>query len=345
MFDPNFKYTNKIVNNLVEIASSREIILNSYLVPKWEVSLRRDAIIKAAHASTAIEGNPLTLEEVSQLAQGRKVTATRKAQQEVLNYLEVLENLEKYEENGEITGKTILELHKNVSRDTLESPEYEGRYRDLQVYVGNSVTGEVVFMPPPPGEVPEQMNELIEWINSDNSLKLDPVIVAGLFHYEFVRVHPFVDGNGRTSRAMATLILYLRKFDIKRFFTLDDYYDSDRNAYYSALKSVDQNTLDLTEWLEYFTDGVLLSISKVKEKVLQLSLEKHKKESEGQIALTEKQTKIIEHLISNTRITSSEIQNMFKISRQSAHKEIKKLIELKIIEKKGTGKATYYIIK
>lgn len=345
MFDPNFKYTHKIVNNLVEIASSREIILNSYLVPKWEVSLRRDAIIKAAHASTAIEGNPLTLEEVSQLAQGRKVIATRKAQQEVLNYLAVLEKLEKYEDDGGITEKTILELHKSVSRDTLEHPEYEGRYRDLQVYVGNSATGEVVFMPPLFGEVPELMNELIEWINSDDSLKYDPVIVAGLSHYEFVRIHPFVDGNGRTSRAMATLILYLRKFDIKRFFTLDDYYDSDRNAYYSALKSVDQNTLDLTEWLEYFTDGVLLSISKVKEKVLQLSLEKYKKDSEGQIALTEKQTKIIEHLISNGRITSSDIQNMFKISRQSAHKEIKKLVELNIVEIKGTGKATYYIIK
>lgn len=345
MFDPNFKYTHKIVNNLVEIASSREIILNSDLVPKWEVSLRRDAIIKAAHASTAIEGNPLTLEEVSQLAQGRKVTATRKAQQEVLNYLAVLENLEKYEENGGITGKTILELHKSISRDTLEHPEYEGRYRNLQVYVGNSATGELVFMPPPFGEVSELMDELIEWINSDDSLKFDPVIVAGLSHYEFVRIHPFVDGNGRTSRAMATLILYLRKFDIKRFFTLDDYYDSDRNAYYSALKSVDQNTLDLTKWLEYFTDGVLLSISKVKEKVLQLSLEKHKKDSEVQIALSEKQTKIIEHLISNGRITSSDIQNIFKISRQSAHKEIKKLIELKIVDQKGIGKATYYTIK
>ncbi|VVB50537.1 Uncharacterised protein [uncultured archaeon] len=80
MFNPNFKYTHKIVKNLVDIASAREIILNAYLVPKWEITLRRDALIKAAHASTAIEGNPLTLEEVSQLAQGRKITATRKAQ-------------------------------------------------------------------------------------------------------------------------------------------------------------------------------------------------------------------------------------------------------------------------
>ena len=95
MFEPKFKYTHNIVNNLVEIASARELILNSYLVPKWEVSLRREALIRATHASTAIEGNPLTLEEVSDLAQGRKVTATRKAKREVLNYLSVRDNIEK----------------------------------------------------------------------------------------------------------------------------------------------------------------------------------------------------------------------------------------------------------
>ncbi len=345
MFNPNFKYTHKIVNNLVEIASAREAVLNSYLVPKWEISLRRDALIRAAHASTAIEGNPLTLEEVSQLAQGRKVTAARKAKQEVLNYLKVLENIEKYQEQGKITEKIILKLHKDVAKEILDAPEHEGRYRELQVYVGSRITGEVVFMPPTPEEVPDLMNEFTEWINSNESHNLDPVIVAGLSHYEFVRIHPFIDGNGRTARALATLILNLREFDIKKFFALDDYYDSDRTAYYNILKSVDQKTLDLTQWLEYFTDGVLLSISKVKEKVLQLSLEKHKKASRGQIALTERQMKIVERIFSNGRITSGEIQNMFKISRPAAYKEIKKLIELNLIESKGTGKAIYYIIK
>ena len=345
MFNPNFTYTHKIVNNLVEIASARESVLNSYLVPKWEVSLRRDALIRAAHASTAIEGNPLTLEEVSQLARGRKVTAARKAKQEVLNYLNVLENIEKYQEQGKITEKIILKLHKDVTRETLDNPEHEGRYRELQVYVGNRITGNVVFMPPLPEEVPELMREFIEWINSNDSYNLDPVIVAGLSHYEFVRIHPFVDGNGRTARALATLILNQQDFDIKKFFTLDDYYDSDRAAYYNALKSVDRKTLDLTQWLEYFTDGVLLSISKVKEKVLQLSIEKHKKAARGQVALAERQMKIVEHIISNERITSGEIQKMFKISRPAAYKEIKKLIELDLIEQKGTGKAIYYVIR
>ena len=200
-------------------------------------------------------------------------------------------------------------------------------------------------MPPPPEEVPELMSEFIEWLNSSDSSQLNSVLVAGISHYEFVRIHPFIDGNGRTSWALATLILSLREFDIKKFFALDDYYDSERTAYYRALKSVEQKTLDLTDWLEYFTDGVLLSIAKVKEKALHLSLEKHKKESKGQIALTEKQMKIMENIISNGQITSGEIQKMFNISRQAAHKEIIKLIEMNLIEQKGAGKAIHYVIK
>lgn len=345
MFKPHFTYTNKIVNNLAEIASAREVILNSYLVPKWEVSLRREALIRATHASTAIEGNPLTLEEVSALAQGRKVTATRKAKQEVLNYLNVLEKIEHYHKEGVITERSILTMHRAITHETLDKPEYEGKYREIQVVVANRITGEIIFTPPPPEDVPRAMTDFFQWLNSKAAFDLHSVLVAGISHYEVVRIHPFVDGNGRTARALATLILYLREFDIKRFFALDDYYDSDRPAYYAALKSINQETLDLTGWLEYFTEGVLLSLSKVKERVLQLSLEKHKRDLKGQIALSERQMTIIEHIQRNGRITSGEIQKMFDMSRQAAHKEIKKLVELDVIEQKGTGRATYYITK
>jgi len=344
MFKPRFNYTHSIVNNLIEITSAREVILNAYLVPKWEVSLRREALIRATHASTAIEGNPLTLEEVSQLARGRKVTATRRAKQEVLNYLNVLEHIEKYQENGRIEEKNILNLHRDITRDTLENPEWEGKYRKIQVYVGNRITGEVIFVPPPPEDVPRLIKTFLKWLNSWESFKLHPVLVAGISHYEFVRIHPFVDGNGRTARALATLILYKREFDIKRFFALDDYYDIDRTAYYNALKSVDQNTLDLTGWLEYFTEGVKVSILRVKEKVLQLSIEKGRQRRKGQIALTERQMKIIEFIQRNGKIKAGDVAGMFKITRQAALKELSKLVKLQVIELKGKGRGAYYVL-
>ena len=344
MFKPNFSYTHNIVNNLVEITSARELILNAYLVPKWEISLRREALIRAAHASTAIEGNPLTLEEVSQLARGRKVVAARRAKQEVLNYLNVLEHIEKYQENGRVKEEHILNLHKDITKETLENPDWEGKYREIQVYVGNRITGEIIFMPPPPEEVPSLMKNFIKWLNSEEALKIHPVLVAGISHYELVRIHPFVDGNGRTARVIATLILYIREFDIKRFFALDDYYDSDRRAYYSALKSVNQKTLDLTQWFEYFTEGIKVSILRVKEKVLQLSIEGKRRKEKGQIALTERQMKIIEVIQRNGRITAGDVANMFKITRQAALKELSKLVELDVITLRGKGRGAHYVL-
>src|SRR3989337_2249351 len=137
MFKPNFRYTNKIVTNLTSIAEARAIILNSPLIPKWEVSRRREAIIRSAHSSTAIEGNRLSLEQVSDLAQGREVMATRKDKQEVLNYLHVLETIGKLAADGTITEKTILKIHKILTRDTLENPSDCGAYRRRYVVIGN----------------------------------------------------------------------------------------------------------------------------------------------------------------------------------------------------------------
>jgi len=339
VFQPKFKYTHRTVNNLTKITQAREVILNAKIIPKWEISLRREALIRSAHSSTAMEGNKLTVEEVSQLALGRKIMATRKEKQEVLNYLNVLQNIQDYQNDGKVTEKLLLKLHKDITKETLDNPDDEGIYRKVQVVIGNKDTGEVVFTPPKTEKVPQLTKALLEWINQE--IELHPVLNAGLSHYEFVRIHPFVDGNGRTARALATLILYIRDFDIKRFFTLDDYYDSDRKAYYAALKSVDKNTLDTTQWIEYFTDGVLISINGVKKKILSLSIKK----SGPQIALTKKQMKIMEKIVTNGRITSKEIQEMFKISRQAVHKELKKMIELSVMEPRGEGKAVYYVAK
>lgn len=345
MFKPKFRYTHKIVNLLTKISTARELILNSPLIPKWEVTIRKEAIIHSAHSSTSIEGNRLSLEEVSELAQGREVTASRKDKQEVLNYLNVLEGLGKLTDGKQITEKNILNIHKMVTKDTLENSADCGIYRNRYVVVANRITREVIFRPPANEDVPELIKELVEWLNSSEAKELDPIIEAGISHYEFVRIHPFIDGNGRTARVLASLILFLRRFDIKQFFCLDDYYDSDRPAYYKALQSIDQKILDVTGWLEYFVEGVNVSINAVKERVVRLSSERLRKAKKGQIALNERQMRIVEWIVQNGKITSEDIQKMFKISRQAAHKIIKELVDLDVIEPNGKGKATYYALK
>jgi Fic family protein len=345
MFKPNFQYTDKIVNNLTQIAVARELILNSPLIPKWEVTLRREAIIRSAHSSTSIEGNRLSLDQVSDLAHGREIMATRKDKQEVLNYLKVLEDIDKLTDGKKITAPEILNIHKMVTQETLENPNDCGVYRNRYVVVANRLTGEVIFRPPSNEDVSKLLNDLVEWLNSSDTKELDPVIEAGIAHYEFVRIHPFVDGNGRTARVLATLILYLRGFDAKQFFCLDDYYDSDRQAYYGVLRSIDQRTLDLTHWLEYFVEGVKVSILAIKERVIRLSSERMRRSKKGQIALTERQMRIVEYINLNGKITNQEVRKMFKISNRAALDEINKLLKLEVLKPHGKGRGLHYILK
>jgi len=138
------------------------------------------------------------------------------------------------------------------------------------------------------------------------------------------------------------LILYLRGFDAKQFFCLDDYYDSDRPAYYKILQSVDQKTLDLTNWLDYFVEGVKVSILAVKEKVIRLSSERLRRTRKGQIALTGKQMRVVEFINQNSRITNRDVREMFKISNRAALDEITKLMKMKVIRKVGKGRSLRY---
>ena len=197
-------------------------------------------------------------------------------------------------------------------------------------------------MPPKTEEVPQLIKEFIDWLNLDKAWKINSVLLAGVVHYETARIHPFIDGNGRTARLFATLILYLSGFDHRRIFALDDYYDRDRQAYYAALKTAQQNNGDITQWLEYFTDGVSYSVKEAKDAVLKVSSKK--KNGQEQIALTPKQMKVVEYININGKVANKDLQGLFKISAQAVHKELIKLVELKIIKPVGEGRALHYVL-
>ena len=353
MFKPNFTITNKIVRYLSEIAEARAIIFNAPLIPKWEIDLRRQALINSTHASTSIEGNRLSLEQVSDLMVGREVTATQKDKKEVLNYFEALRYLDTLAKEKKITSEDILKLHGIATKGVLDDPKNSGHYRTstdeknrgrvvVVEWIGQ--TRRITFMPPEAKKVPEQMKKFIAWLNSKEGSELDSVLEAGITHYEFVRIHPFVDGNGRIARALASLILLRRGFDTKRFFALDDFYNSDRPRYYSVLKSVDQETLDLTAWLGYFCEGVAVSINIVKDKVMALTGGKKKARKEGQVALDYKQIKVVEFLQKEERITNRQIRDLLKVSNKTAYKLSQALVENGVIKKSGKGRSAHYVL-
>ncbi|MFH1441909.1 MAG: Fic family protein [Candidatus Omnitrophota bacterium] len=348
-FNPKYTITDKILNNLTTISSAREIIEQAYLVPKWEARLRRQALLRNTHSSTAIEGNKLSLEQVESLADGKDVIATNKDKQEVLNYIEALEKIPTLAEKGRMKAADLLNIHKMITKDVMQNTTDSGVFRNRQVFVGKRIFDgttfkEVVeYMPPKTEEVSRLVEEFINWLNFDKTREINSVLLAGIVHYEIARIHPFIDGNGRTARLFATLILYLSGFDHRRIFALDDYYDRDRQSYYAALKTAQQNNGDITQWLEYFTSGVSYSVKEAKEAVLKVGSKK-KNGQKVQIALTPKQMQIVEYINIHGKVANKDLQDLFKISAQAVHKELTKLVEFKVIKAAGEGRALHYVL-
>jgi len=348
-FEAKYSITDKILNHISQIMAGREVIERSRLIPKWELKLKKEARIHNAHSSTSIEGNSLTIEQVAALSEHKNVTATEKDKKEVLNYLKALDSIPIYAGRQTIDTKLFLKIHEAVTTGTLKDSQTSGVFRNKQVFIGRRVLSgtqfkEIVeYMPPDTKDVPHLVAEFLDWLNSDKAKEINPVILAGIAHYEIARIHPFIDGNGRTARLMASLILYKSGFDHRRFFALDDYYDEDRAAYYAALKTVQVNKGDITKWLEYFTEGVLYSINKVKDFIEKIGISPKIEEGE-RIELTQKQIKILERIKDKGGVSNKDLRKMFGVSRQAILKEVSKLIDAKLIELVGKGRSAYYKI-
>ncbi|MCP3660202.1 MAG: Fic family protein [Bacteroidetes bacterium] len=351
MFKPNFKITPKMLNYLTDIAVNRAKVLDTPLIRKWEEDFRKEAIIEMSHASTAIEGNRLYKEQVASLFLGRHIDALFKDTQEVINYFNALKYINEFKQTATktplITNETILNLHKLITDKVMRKPDQSGRYRKNKenVCVVNSLTGKVVFRPPETKEVPKLMNELLEWLNSDDIIELNSILKAGLVHYEFVRIHPFIDGNGRTARALAYLVLFRDGFDPKRFFYLDDYYWNERPKYYATLNTIDPKTLDLTGWLEYICCGASLSIYSMREKMELLRGNKEKQVTNKQVLMKERHVKTVEYLKRYGTGTNSALQEYFNVSSNTVYRIFEELMKRGIVKRIGKGRDTCYVLR
>lgn len=359
MYSPNFTITNKILKNIGLIEASREVIINAPLVPSWEAKFREEAIIRTVHHGTHIEGNELNISEAARVLEGQEVVGRERDIQEVINYRNVLDFVEKLglgrnlgglklaqNKEGEITEEDIKHVHK-LTVERILPPEECGRYRESQVVVKNSLTGEITFRPPPAIEVPYLMKDFVEWLNSEASREFHPILKAGITQYELVYIHPFLDGNGRVARALATLVLFKEKYDIRKFFSLEEYYDKDSAKYYASLQSVSQQR-DLTPWLEFFSQGLAIELTRIKEKVQRLSTDLHLKEKLGgkQVFLTARQIKIVEYLQKNGFLQNKAFPELFPmVSEDTILRDIHDLVKKRIIKKKGRTKAAQYFLR
>ena len=358
MYIPKYTISTSVLQNVGLVEAAREVIMNAPLVPAWEAKFRGAARLKAAHYGTALEGNDLTFNEARAVMEGREseVVARERDVQEVINYRNVLDFIEglsgKSGESGfNYTKDLLLQLHGLVV-EKIVSKEQTGQYRTSQVVLKNSVTGEIGFRPPQAVDVPFLVDELLRWLNGEFGRKEHPVLRAGVTHYVLAAVHPFIEGNGRTARAMATLVLFNEGYDIKRFFALEEYFDKHAEEYFGSLMQVSNQspTLEdrnLTPWLEVFTQALAMELTRIKEQVRELSVDIKIKERRGeQVSLSERQIKLMEYLHSNGEMSMREAKGVLAmVSEDTILRDLKDLMDKEVIIKRGSTKSARYVLK
>src|SRR5579862_9486342 len=221
MYSPKYTINNTILRNIGIIEAAREVIDHAPLLPYYEKEFQKDAMVRSVHHGTHIEGNELNLDQAEKVIAGQDVVARQRDIQEIINYRRVMEYLGDKDEQGKkkLDEAFIKELHL-MTVEKILPPEKTGEFRTTQVVVKNSLTGDVTFRPPVAIAIPVQIKDFLEFINESTSEDIHPVLKSGIVHYELVRIHPFVDGNGRVSRALSTFILFQEGYDIRKFFSL-----------------------------------------------------------------------------------------------------------------------------
>ena len=328
-YEPHFTITPRLLSLVEQVAALRERIQGAAVELSWIPALQKDTRTRNGHASTAIEGNPLTLEQVRALEEGRELSAvSARPKREVLNYFAGLRYVEKHAKKKTIRHEDLFALHRLLA-DTVMDQGEAGRYRMIAVRVGKHV-------PPAASEVSGLMFELLEWWNR-KSVELSPVLSSAILHYQFEWIHPFADGNGRTGRALALWELYRRGFDSHHIFSVDEYYWEDRPAYYRALDGVRQAGEDLTGWLEYCTEGLRQTLERTWTRVQSYNVKSPEK-----LVLRPRQEQLLKLLRDHGSLTPAELWEALSISRQGAMDLLRPLLEAGLVEKVGSKKTGRY---
>ncbi|HCR35867.1 hypothetical protein A2130_04705 [Candidatus Woesebacteria bacterium GWC2_33_12] len=351
MYSPKYSITNKILKNIGVIEGCKEVIENAPLVPSYEKQFQTDAIARTIHHGTHIEGNELNLLQTKKILEGQEVYGRPRDIQEVINYRNVMTLLDELVyKKGELDLTTLLDIHK-VTVEKIVDPNKVGVLRTTQVIIKEEGTDKVVLKPPPFVEVPYLLEDFFGWLNSEPAREIHPVLRAAMIHYVLVAIHPFVEGNGRTVRAFTQLLLMKEGYDIKKFFSLEENFDSDLGAYYDALFQVDKESQniasrDLTVWIEYFTQVVAIELSKIKEKVRKLSLDTRLKVKFGeQIALSERQMRLMEYISDQDGAPMVELKKLIPmVSEDTILRDLQGLTKKGIIKKEGSTKSARYVI-
>lgn len=346
MFKPKFTITPEINTKIVEIEKLKTLFDQAIILPELAIELRFRATVESVHSSTSIEGNPLNEREVQKVLEGNIVSAPDYAIQEVINYKNAMNWLNQRNDSTKtLDEKEILNLHNQVMEKLLP-PEKIGSYRPGDIYVVDKIKDKdiVQYTGPNASDLSQLVITFLEWIDiQKNESKLHPVLLAGLIHYIFVSIHPFSDGNGRTTRLLTYQYLKSNNYHFNDSLSLDSYYLQNRKEYYQALsrgKSFDDRMFaDLTPFLEFFVDGFLNSV-KTLTKYVQVG--KVLDRADKPFRLNQEELLILDYVYQFKSISLEDAIIATGATRRTVQRRLSNLVDKKILRIKGKGPATEY---
>jgi Fic family protein len=334
MFKPTYRITPFLIKCFEQISYQKVFIDQFGKKSPFKISIAQDSFNRSVHSSTWIEGNLLSLVQVTALAADKDIIAHEKQKLEVRNCIKALRWILK-NKSSTLDSERILKLHKKMTDNLL--PEARcGQYRNIQNYIVNA-KGQIIFTPCPPLKVKQGMQDLFIWLKQQRVEH--PIIRSAIFHHEFVGIHPFVDGNGRVARAASQWILFSDEYDPLWTLGLDEYFAQDRSKYYDMIQQTHEMDGDYTYWIEYFAQGLLKALQVVSKRV------KEGVRNYTKAALTPKQNELLELLEKNGVLGSAEICNKMSINRARVNQLIAPMVKAGIVIKEGTTRAVKYSLK
>ena len=339
---PKFTITNSITNALTTIERACGFLDAATLSDDWIHGMAAKALLLEAHHTTHIEGTHLTLEQSGRLLAGESVPESDPDDaRELLNYRDAFEFVSRYiNDGGPVSEGLIREIHKRLVSNVRGGSARPGEYRTVQNLVVNTTTGKTIYTPPPPGDVPAQMHKLTTWLNMENNIH--PVLISGIAQFQLVHIHPFLDGNGRTSRLLSTLCLYRSGYDFKHLFSISEFYDRDRSVFYAAIQGVRDKGMDFTSWLDYFTTDLATQMEETKElgiKIIKADIivRKHQLNNRQRNILL----RAMDHPLNLHILTA----DMPETPRRTLQRDLKTLVDKSILKTTGrTNSRRYHLI-
>ncbi|MEI6437222.1 MAG: Fic family protein [Candidatus Omnitrophota bacterium] len=332
MFSPTYRLTKHLSACLERTTLLSGALKSLSSGSPVRLKVTRDALGRDAHSSTWIEGNTLSLAQVSALVDGKDIAAESRQKTEVKNCIAVLRWIMSHQKSPCTTAR-ILTLHAQMTKGLLPA-ERSGCWRKVQNYVVNAKQ-QVVFTPPLPKDVVKRTGELLAWLLK--SKQEHPIIRSAIFHHELVAIHPFIDGNGRMARALAQWILLQGGYDPAHSLGLDEYFAADRAKYYQMIQETHDMDRDYTHWIEYVALGLQTSMENLAERLRSVKTDGRE--------WTPKQRELLDLLTQRGVLGSGDICQAMKVHRARVHQLIAPLIAAGVVAKKGhTRSARYQIV-